>query len=47
MTYTIKFTTPFDTIEYIKVEAKTISEAVNTAYRKSGKLKVKIFLDNE
>jgi len=31
MTYTIKFTTPFDQIEYIKVEAKTMAEAVYKA----------------
>ena len=31
MTYTIKFTTPFDQIEYIKVEAKTMSEAIYKA----------------
>jgi len=31
MTYTIKFTTPFNTIEYIKVEANSMAEAVYKA----------------
>jgi hypothetical protein len=31
MTYTIKFTTPFDQIEHIKVEAKTMQEAIYKA----------------
>jgi len=31
MTYIIKFTTPFDTNEYIKVEAQSMGEAVHKA----------------
>ncbi len=31
MIYTIKFTTPFDTIEYIEIEANTLAEAVYKA----------------
>ena len=31
MTYTIKFTTPFDQVDYIKIEANSMQEAIYKA----------------